>query len=47
MLVVEDDWARDMNPDVLHVTYDRSRLTTEDLLRSIENEGFEAEVTDP
>ena len=42
--LVEDDWARGMDADLLHVTYDGSRVTIELLLVKIQDEGFEAKV---
>ena len=40
--MVEDDWARGMDPDLLHVAFDGSRVTVEELLAKVAGEGFEA-----
>jgi hypothetical protein len=38
--LVRDEWDRDL----LHVTFDRRRMTVEEMRERITKEGFEAEV---
>jgi hypothetical protein len=42
--MVEDDWDRGMDADLLHVTFDSNRITIDGLIAIVKTKGFEAKV---